>query len=186
MNADTSMLEPLIEEIGVLEAISVASGSLSLSEQHTWDAQQTFLGFMASYGVIQKSCQLSGVNRESVRRWRNDDVLGFADRFAVAREAYGESLETMVHDRLAEPQGNRGSDILLMFQAKAEMPEKYREEVKIIDTGPTKDLLDQLRRLGQAKVVEGTLAPGEVPAKVVDTSLLHPTTEPSPEASEAT
>ena len=70
-------------------------------------------------------------------------------------------VEGLIDSRLANPEGNRGSDILLMFKAKAEMPEKYREEVKIVDTSATKDLLAELRRLGQAKVVEGSLAPSE-------------------------
>ena len=161
---------------------TVPPGNLGLKDQHTWNCQQAFLANMGVYGTTQRSAKETDgvVNPESVRRWRNEDVLGFADRFRAAVEAYGEYLENMVHDRLKEPQGNRGSDILLMFRLKGEMPSKYREEVKVIDTGVSKDLLKELRAMGQARVVEGSIPPYEVPAKVVDTSLLSPPPEPSP------
>ena len=58
--------------------------------------------------------------------------------------------------RLAEPSGNRGSDVLLMFKMKAEMPEKYRERVTIVDTTETKQLLDEMRRIGTPRIVEGS------------------------------
>ena len=44
-----------------------------------------------------------------------------------------------------------------MFAAKAEDPGKYRELVTIVDSRDTKDLLDELRRAGEARpaVVDG-------------------------------
>jgi hypothetical protein len=48
-------------------------------------------------------------------------------------------------DRLEDPQSNRGSDVLLMFKAKAEMPHKYHEEVKVIGIDAPMQVLDMLR-----------------------------------------
>jgi hypothetical protein len=71
-------------------------------------------------------------------------------------------------DRLEDPQGNRGSDVLLMFKAKTKMPHKYREEVKVLGMEASKHMLDQLRDMalkelekrkeleaGEAQAVEG-------------------------------
>ena len=101
---------------------------------------------MACYGTIGKACQESGVNRESVRRWRNDDVLGFHDRFLQAQASYGDYLEDMVHDRLENPTGNRGSDVLLMARLNAEKPEKWSRSLKLTHDVPN-ELIQQLRAL---------------------------------------
>jgi hypothetical protein len=64
-----------------------------------------------------------------------------------AHQDYREFLEGLIHERLVNPQGNRGSDILLMFKEKAEWPEKYREEVKVIGVDASKQMMDKLREL---------------------------------------
>ena len=134
----------------------------TLKDQTTWHSQQDFLGAMGGHGTIQKSCQLSGVNRESVRRWRNDDVLGFAERFQAAVAAYGDYLEDMVHDRLENPTGNRGSDVLLMARLNAERPEKWSRNIKLTHDVPN-ELIQQLRALQQLGAQESAaLEPGKV------------------------
>lgn len=42
-----------------------------------------------------------------------------------------------------------------MFQANAEMPEKYRETVNPVDATPVKELLDRMRDKGVPRMVEG-------------------------------
>ena len=136
--------------------------TLATREQNTLDAQETFLSSMGSYGTIGKACFESGVNRESVRRWRNDDVLGFAERFQVAVAAYGDYLEDMVHDRLENPTGNRGSDVLLMARLNAERPEKWSRNIKLTHDVPN-ELIQQLRALQQLGTQEpAALEPGKV------------------------
>ena len=75
-------------------------------------------------------------------------------------------MEGEIDSRINDPKGNRGSDVLLIFAAKAEDPEKYREQVQIVDTQNTKDLLDMLKNLGTARVVDGTARPVEEPAEL--------------------
>ena len=124
----------------------VDSLPLGTKDRNTWDNQESFLSFMGEYGTIKKSCELSGVNAESTRRWRNDNVLGFKERFRLAQDAYGDHLEAMVHERLTNPQGNRGSDVLLMGALNANRPDKWRPNVKITHDVDN-ELIAQLQRL---------------------------------------
>ena len=143
------------EEFGILQ-------NSTLRERRVWDRQELFLTAFRECGRIGKAANAVGLTRWATNRWLEGDVFGFRERMKLAHADYCETqVEGLIDSRLANPEGNRGSDILLMFKAKAEMPEKYREEVKIVDTSATKDLLAELRRLGQAKVVEGSLAPSE-------------------------
>ena len=74
-----------------------------------------------------------GLSRHTVMYWERNDVFQFNDRLKIAHADYCETIEQRIDDRLDNPQGNRGSDPLLMFKAKAEMPEKYREDIKVIE-----------------------------------------------------
>jgi hypothetical protein len=96
-------------------------------------------------------------------------VFDFKKRIDSAHANYCEEhIEQMIEDRLEDPQGNRGSDVLLMFKAKTKMPHKYREEVKIIGIDASMQMLDMLRDMalkerenrkqleaGEAQAVEG-------------------------------
>ena len=85
-----------------------------------------------------------GLTRWAVDKWQSLDVYGFNGRMKAAHADYCEPIEQMIDDRLKTPQGNRGSDPLLMFKTKAEMPENYREDVKVIDSGIGLKLLEKL------------------------------------------
>ena len=69
----------------------------------------------------------------------------------------------MIDDRLEDPKGNRGSDVLLMFKAKAEMPEKYREEVKVLNVEVPLKMLDKLAEIAARERAEReALASGDI------------------------
>ena len=90
------------------------------------------------------------------------DVFGYRERYNMAHADWCEDkIEGLMDERLSDPQGNRGSDILLLAKARAEMPEKYRETVHVMDTSAIKESLNMLRTLGTPrldapKFVEGT------------------------------
>src|SRR5918992_2476089 len=65
----------------------------------------------------------------------------------LAHDDYCDWLQGIIRGRIANPQGNRGSDVLVMFAAKAEMPEKYREEVKVLGVSAPLQMLDKLKEL---------------------------------------
>ena len=129
-----------------------------------WDRQELFLAAFRDKGRLGEAARSIGLTRWAVDKWMQGDVFGFRERVKAAHADYCEDkIEAMIDERLADPQGNRGSDVLLMFKAKAEMPHKYREEVKIVDTSTVKDLLRALRGAGKPRVVEGSVAPPPAP-----------------------
>ena len=65
---------------------------------------------------------------------------------------YADACSYSQHDRLENPQGNRGSDPLLMFKTKAEMPEKYREDIKLLDSGLGLKLLAKINDVVRASL----------------------------------
>jgi hypothetical protein len=70
----------------------------------------------------------------------------------IAHADYCERIEEDIDERLGNPKGNRGSDILLMFKAKAEMPGKYREDVKVQGLEPLTALLVQASALASRDI----------------------------------
>ena len=131
-----------------------------------WDRQEMFLAAYREFGRINKAAAYVGLSRWAVVNWERSDAWEFRRRMEAAHADYCEAkIEGLIDSRLADPTGNRGSDILLMFKAKAEMPHKYREEVRVIDTTPTRDLLVKLRAIGAPRIVDGsvsTIGPAEV------------------------
>ena len=134
--------------------------SLTAEKARVWDNQEMFLAAYRQHGKLGLAAKAAGLTRYAQDKWLILDQLGWRERVKSAHQDWCETkIEGKIQERLDNPTGNRGSDILLMFQAKAEMPEKYREEVKIINTQATKDLLDELRSKGKPRVVEGTVSP---------------------------
>ena len=95
--------------------------------------QDRFLVAYGERGTITGACAVIGLHRDSIHRWRNEDRLGFKLRFKVAEEVFRESLERIMFDRLGDPSGNRGSDILLIFALKAHWRDKYGDDSKPVD-----------------------------------------------------
>ena len=93
--------------------------------------------------------------------WLATDEV-FAKAFASAKKAHIDYVEDMMMQRLENPQGNRGSDTLLMFKLNALAPELYRPATVILDTG-AKDVLKKLDQLaGKGKdqpAIEGETDP---------------------------
>lgn len=97
-------------------------------DQATLTRQNAFLAAYPDFGTISHACQAVGIDRESVRWWRRNDILGFADRFTAAQEAYGDYLENLAHQRVTTPGARTGSDILLIAMLNANRPDKWRRD----------------------------------------------------------
>jgi len=72
----------------------------------------------------------------------------------------------MVRDRLTNPQGNRGSDVLLISQLNARWPEKYKRGTQEQED-TARETLETLRQMQrdwkeklEAGTVEGEMADG--------------------------
>jgi hypothetical protein len=134
----------------------------STVNKRCWDRQELFFQAFSQLGTILHASRVVGIHRTTVNLWLSADLYSFKTRFELAHQDYQEFLEGLIRERLVDPQGNRGSDILLMFKAKAEMPEKYREEVKVLGMEGPKEMLARLKEMAdrERKVQEAL----EVPA----------------------
>ena len=124
---------------------------VGLSEKHQWEKQERFLLAFRECGTVLHAALRADIGRTMVYNWNETDAQGFKERWDHARHAYREKWEALMDERLADPQGNRGSDILLMFKLKALYPERYRETITLVDD-TAKDLLKRLRVGGAATV----------------------------------
>jgi hypothetical protein len=132
-----------------------------------WQRQEAFLAAYRECGKIGRAAKVVGLTRWAVDHWLKNDIFGFKRRIDSAHADYCEDkVEGMIDERLETPQGNRGSDILLMFKAKAEMPEKYREEVKVIGGDFGRDLINKLVALERDSKGKQGLDSGVVEGKV--------------------
>ena len=150
-----------IEPSGAPEEFGIPQFSRPV-QKRVWDRQEAYLAAYAECGRRNKAAATVGLSYWAIRNWDRHDVFSFRERQDVAHLVYCETkVEGLIDSRLEKPEGNRGSDVLLMFQAKAEMPAKYREEVRVIDSGATKELLNQLRSMGQPREPEPPAIEGE-------------------------
>lgn len=111
----------------------------NLSARERLKAQDIFIETYSRVGVVTDAAKAAGVPRERIYQWQEHDET-FALRFNLAKEAYCDTLRREIHRRAIEgvekPVYQRGfridtvreySDALLMFHAKAKMPE-YRQD----------------------------------------------------------
>ena len=118
--------------------------------------QELVLESYAKVGALKASCEAIDRTYEMADMWVTRDVHYFRRRLAVAREQYTAGLELLMHDRLHEPQGNRGSDVLLMFDLKAKRPDVYRELPVILGSDQSRDLLAKLTAMAGADIAKRT------------------------------
>ena len=105
-----------------------------------------------------------GITRRCVQLWQSSDVFSFRKRLEDAHLEYAESLETDFDNWVNESKHN--TQIARIFRLKAVWPEKYREEVKVLNTDASVRMLDMLRELGKKELeaIEGESKALEAPA----------------------
>lgn len=97
---------------------------------HSWE--EKFLREYRKCGCLQYAAEAADVHPRTVRKAKVSDE-DFAVAFQEAKDYYLDSLEAEI-DRRARHRYNekgqlveKGSDLILIFKAKAEMPWKYRD-----------------------------------------------------------
>ena len=120
--------------------------NLSAAKVRLWKRQEAVLAKYGRYGDAVSATTAAGVGERTHYDWLEADTLGYRARFDAARNHYADTRERLMHDRLEDPQGNRGSDILLIFQLKGLRPDKWREAALTVDDA-AKDTLKELRKL---------------------------------------
>jgi hypothetical protein len=122
------------------------------ANQECWDHQEAFLAAYRHTSRVTHAARAVGVSVHAVDKWLSRDVYSFKKRMELARREYCDWVRQIIQERISSPQGNRGSDVLLMFEAKAVMPELYREEVKVIGTEAPVRMLEMLKELGKKEL----------------------------------
>ena len=121
------------------------SYTLDIRKKHTLERQEAFLKSYAVCGTTLHAAKAAGISRSVVYQWEKIDHLGFRERWENTRHDFRESIEALCYDRIRNPVGNKGSDVLAIALLNAHYPEKYRQNVTIVDTN-AKDLLSRLRK----------------------------------------
>jgi hypothetical protein len=116
--------------------------------------QELFLAVYDKTGHRGQSAKEAGITIWCVDNWVQTDVYSIKKRMKEAHQRYVESLEELMDERLLNPTGHRGSDVLLIFKLKAEAPEKYREVVKVLGVSAPLQMLDKLKELAAKDMKE--------------------------------
>lgn len=114
-------------------------------EEHA-KAQAVFLSEYAAHGNVAAGCRKAGIHRSTVYRWQEEDDA-FSVQMGLAKADYCDKLRQEIDRRatmgVLEPVASAGkvvahvrkySDTLLIFQAKAHMPE-YRDKQQVEVSG---------------------------------------------------
>lgn len=141
---DTRNLESLLHDFHDHEAFGIDFSALGTTKRSTLAHQDAFLAAFSRDGTIYRAAPAVGITRMTVQNWNNDNTMNFRDRFQVAQGTFAESLEDTAMQRIANPSGNRGSDVLLMAMLNAHLPAKYRQNIVVTDD-TAKDVLKQLQ-----------------------------------------
>lgn len=100
--------------------------SLKASKRNVWDDdkltdnQRRYLGALAMTGRVSHSAKCAGITPQNLTHWRGQNEH-FVAAEALARRIAAEALEDEMFRRATEG----GSDRLLEFALKGNMPEKY-------------------------------------------------------------
>ena len=118
--------------------------------------QDRFLEKYTELGRINHSAAATGIHVDTHGDWVRENVGGYRKRWEAAQQAWREALEKRALARIDDPQGNRGSDVLLLAMLNAAWPDKYRPGVIVADD-TAKDLLAELRKRGRRVKPESSI-----------------------------
>ena len=135
---------------------------LAKPDQNTWEAQERWLSAFSRLGTMTKACGIADIHRNTVRNWEVSDRFGFRQRQRDAQTAYADYLEGVALDRVESPEGNRGSDTLLIALNNANNPDKWR------GNNVTVEVSNQLITYMQKRQAEDRALPASDGSKVIE------------------
>ena len=103
-------------------------GALTKGERATFAAQERALTAYEQTRRVGASADSAGVTATTFRRWRDNEPAGlaFGERLSRSDVRFVARLEKHVLSRIEDPQGNKGSDILLIAALNAHAPDRWR------------------------------------------------------------
>jgi len=135
-------------------------------QQSSEAKQEVFCDAFGRLGTVTKASAAAGVSRDTVRNWEREDRFGFRQKLRDAQGAYQDMLESMALDRVQNPEGNRGSDTLLIALNNANNPDKWKgNQASIVVEDSVLQALASLQKLDtetraqlpEPKTVEGSI-----------------------------
>ena len=117
--------------------------TLTLDQRQHYDNQERFLRAFEVHGRLYLAAEAAEISINTVESWQKLDRHGFQKRLMAAQQKCTERWEQVMDQRLQNPEGNRGSDPLLMFKLKKLDP-AYRDNYVVIDPGLGIKLLARL------------------------------------------
>ena len=112
--------------------------------------QSDFCEALGKLGSITKAASLAGVSRETIRLWERDDRSGFRQKLRDAHATYADMLESMALERVQNPEGNRGSDTLLIALNNANSEKWKGNQVSVVVEDSVLQALTSLQALDAA------------------------------------
>ena len=107
--------------------------------------QELVLTAYAECGNLSEAARIAKVPIPTAYDWLRLDAE-FKEQYQVADRVYGDSVRSIIRKRIEDPTGNRGSDALVMFEAKGRFPEVYRETPPPITDESAKQALEAMTR----------------------------------------
>ena len=104
---------------------------LTVTEQACYLRQDAVILAYKNLGTLAKAADAVGLSSDAVYAWSKDNTHDFNTRMAAGYQGYRDYLENMVHERLSNPTGNRGSDVLLMGALNANHPDKWSRNIQV-------------------------------------------------------
>ena len=144
---------------------------LQTRQKEAWYRQEAVLKAYRETGTVSHAAEACGLTPSAAYRWQDENTLGWRGRLEEARLTFGLGLVKVMHDRIADPNGNRGSDILLMFALKAAFPETFRDASAVVDS-TARDLLSELRKRSRIRKLERQASGTDEPTPVEEAERL--------------
>jgi len=85
--------------------------------------QDAFCKAYEKLGTVTAACKLAKIDRSTIHAWANTDAYGFKSKFADAKSAHADYLESVLFDRIGN---GTHSPVELMFALNGAKPEKYK------------------------------------------------------------
>ena len=159
---------PEVDPTGLPSEFGLPSYSTAV-QKNCYERQEIWLQTYAALGKRHQTCRDTGISIWAVQKWQQQDRYGFNQRLQNAHSQYVEQwVSDVIHARIRNPQGNRGSDILVMFEAKKLDP-SYREDIKVSVDTSLRDHIQALKALAQ-------LAKAPLPVAEAQVRVLEPGT----------
>lgn len=105
----------------------------------------------------------------TVDTWQSEDMFDFRKRFDVSRQRYNSLLEDKLHELIDGLKPGQNA-LLLIAALNANMPEKYRPNVIVVDEKP-KELLDEVKKLVKAQKKDAPKEEEITPSKAISQAI---------------